>query len=120
MPLKYPLKTLVEGSGEVLLITTVADAEHAETFARSLVENKLAACVSCLPGATSFYHWEDNGITRDTEHVLLIKTHYDRLADIERFFEDEHPYELPELLVLEINALSKSYRDWMLDEIAGR
>jgi len=111
---------MVPGSGEILIITTIADPEHAEAFARGLVERKLAACVSCLPGATSFYHWESDGITRDTEIVLLIKTHRDRLYEIERYFEDEHPYELPECLVFDIAVLSKSYRDWMHTELSGK
>ncbi len=110
---------MVPASGEILVVTTVADPEHAESFARRLVERKLAACVTCLPGATSFYHWEDEGITRDTELVLLIKTHRDRLYEIERFFEDEHPYELPEFLVFDVALLSKGFRDWLLREISA-
>ena len=79
---------MVTGNGEILVLTTVANPEHAEIFARGLVDRKLAACVSCLPGVTSFYHWQDEGITRDTELILLIKTHRDRLYEIERYFED--------------------------------
>jgi periplasmic divalent cation tolerance protein len=111
---------MISGNGEIIILTTVADPGHAETFAQGLVERKLAACVSCLPGALSFYRWEKKGITRDTELVLLIKTHRDRLYEIQRYFEDEHPYELPEFLVFDISMLSRGYRDWMLSEISGK
>lgn len=108
------------GNGEILILTTIADPEHAETFARGLVEHKLAACVSCLPQATSFYHWEDDGITRDTEILLYIKTHRHQIPAIERYFEEEHPYELPEFLVFDVAGLSAGYRDWMLREIYAK
>ena len=106
-----------KGNGEILIRTTEADPEHAELFARGLVERKLAACVTCLPNATSFYHWEEQQITRDVEIVLLIKTHHNQLAQVEQYFEAEHPYELPECLVLEVSALSAGYRNWMLHEL---
>lgn len=109
---------MLTGDGEILVLTTISDPGHAEKFARGLVERKLAACVNCLPGALSLYHWEKEGITRDTELVLLIKTHRDRLNDIDRYFEEEHPYEVPEFIVFEIAQLSKSYRDWMRGEIS--
>src|SRR5512142_2495249 len=109
---------MVEGSGEIVILTTMADPAQAETFAHGLVERKLAACVTCMPGATSFYHWDKEGVTRDFELVLLIKTHRDRLADVRHYFEHEHPYELPEFLVLNVDQLSEGYRDWMRREIS--
>ena len=106
-----------QGNGEIVVLTTVADPDHAEAFARGLVERKLAACVTCVPNATSFYHWENEGITRDTEIVLLIKTHRQLLPGIEHYFDAEHPYDLPEFLIFDVSTLSSAYRDWMMREL---
>ena len=109
---------MVNGNGEIVILSTIADAAQAERFAQGMIERKLAACVSCVPNALSFYHWETDGVTRDTEVVLLIKTHRDRLYDVKRYFETEHPYDLPEFLVFDIAVLSRAYRDWINTEIS--
>ena len=102
---------------ELVIVTTVSDAEEARSLARGLLDARLAACVSCLPGARSFFRWKSEEITEEHEHVLLIKTHRSRLAQIEQFFAACHPYECPEFLVIEADAISPDYRAWMHREL---
>jgi len=104
-------------SGELLVLTTVADNAQAAAFANSLLENHLAACVTVLPGALSFFRWEGKLHSAEPEQVLLIKTCRDRLTDLEKYFEKNHPYDCPELLVFEVAALSKAYADWMKEQL---
>jgi periplasmic divalent cation tolerance protein len=86
-----------QNDGEVLVITTVGKPEQAALLAGKLVAESLAACVTTLGGALSFFRWQGQHV-REDEVVLLIKTHTSKLADLETCFAQEHPYETPELL----------------------
>jgi len=106
------------GAGEIILLTTLSNTESAAEFARALVEARLAACATVLPEARSFYRWgEDDAIHHDRESVLLVKTHREKLADLEEFFHTRHPYDCPELVVVDIAGLSPAYRDWLRREL---
>ncbi len=94
-----------------VVLTTVASREDAARLARALVERRLAACVNVLP-ATSFYRWE-GGVREEGEHVLVVKTRRALVDDIRELFEEAHPYELPELLALEVEDGSADYLNWL-------
>ncbi len=106
-----------ENHDELIVLTTVADKEQAAAFGRGAVERHLAACVTCLPGAFSFFRWESDAVGEESEIVLLIKTHRQRLAELEEYFTAEHPYELPEFIVLKPAAVSELYGVWMRSEL---
>jgi periplasmic divalent cation tolerance protein len=103
-------------SGRVVALTTVASAEDAERLARALVERRLAACVNVVPGVVSHYRWKGE-LQRDEERLLVIKTRSERLDALRSALVELHPYELPELVALEIAAGHQPYLDW-LDESA--
>ena len=63
------------------------------------------------------YRWEFAEVTDNPEVVLLIKTHHARLDEIQRYFDDEHPYSVPELLVFEVDQIAEAYRGWLMKEI---
>jgi len=108
---------MAKGHGEILILTNIDHADKAITFASGLLEKKLAACVTRLPGANSMYRWESTEVTDEHEVVLLIKTHHSRLSEIEKYFEDEHPYSVPELLVFDVDHIGEAYRGWLMKEI---
>jgi periplasmic divalent cation tolerance protein len=95
----------------VLILTTLGASTDAAAFARVLVSERLAACVNVLPPMTSVYRWKGS-IEEEREQQLVIKTTTDRVAAIEARFQELHPYELPEFLVLSATA-SASYVDWL-------
>ena len=103
--------------GELLVLTTVATAEQAKTLAEGLVSAHLAACVTVLPGALSNYHWQGKTFLSEPEQVLLIKTHREKLAELESFFAANHPYECPELLAFDAVAVSDAYAGWMREQL---
>lgn len=108
---------MAKGHGEILIVTTIDHADKAESFSRGLVEKQLAACVTRLPNAHSMYRWEFTEVTDNPEIVLLIKSHHLRLNDISRYFEEEHPYTVPEFLVFDADQIGDTYRAWMMKEI---
>lgn len=99
-------------SDAVLILTTVPDATLGETIARTLVEERLAACVNLLAPMTSIYRWR-GGVHRDTEQQLLIKTTRDRVPAVQARLTDLHSYQVPESLVLTVADGSAAYLEWV-------
>jgi periplasmic divalent cation tolerance protein len=103
--------------GQMLVLTTVASAEQAATLAEALIQNHLAACVTCLPGGVSFYCWQGKRYSAEPEQVLLIKTRREKLGEIESFFKAHHPYECPEFLVFDAAEVGDKYAEWMREQL---
>jgi periplasmic divalent cation tolerance protein len=96
-----------------IVLTTVANPKEAARLGRALVEERLAACATLIPGAQSIYRWQ-GGVESATETLLLIKTGAEQLAALEARLHELHSYETPEFLVLEVDAASQPYLDWLL------
>ena len=94
-----------------VILCTCPNDEHAEKLARSLIEHKLAACVQ-ITSVRSFYEWKGE-ILRDEERLLMIKTRKASYARIEDFVTLNHPYEVPEIVMLPINAGLERYFKWI-------
>ena len=99
----------------ILVLTTVPSAEAGERIARALVDARLAACVNVLPPMVSVYRWKGE-VQQETEHQLVIKTERARLAALEEHIAQLHPYDLPELLVLDVEDGDPAYLSWVLTE----
>ena len=95
----------------IVLTTLPADAE-ARTFGRTLVEERLAACVNLLPAMDSVYRWEGQ-VEHDTERQVIVKTSRDRVAALWDRIRELHPYETPEFVVLNIQDGSDAYLRWI-------
>ena len=94
------------------MCTTLPAEADSKAFGRTLVEERLAACVSAHPGLYSVYRWND-GVEDSSEQQVMIKTTRARLEALERRFDDLHPYDLPELLVLPVVGGSRAYLEWV-------
>jgi periplasmic divalent cation tolerance protein len=92
--------------------TTTSTKEDAESIAGPLVENKLAACVQIIGPITSIYRWKGE-IEEEEEFVLLIKTRSTMFPDVRMMIEEEHPYDVPEIISVPITGSSGPYLDWM-------
>lgn len=106
----------LEAGGSVrLVLTTCPDEATARRIARALVEERLIACGNVVPGLTSIYRWR--GVIEEAgECLLLMKAPLEKLAALAERFGALHPYEVPELLVLEIESGAGSYLGWVLEE----
>lgn len=101
----------------LLVLTSFPDADQARQAARVLVEERLAACVSLLPGAESIYRWQGT-IETATEVLALVKTRTDLYDKLAARLGELHPYEVPEILALRPEQVSPAYRQWLLAETA--
>jgi len=96
----------------VVVLVTAPTAEKAVEIARAVVEEKLAACGNVLPGVRSIYRWE--GKVQDEPEVLLVlKTQRKRFPELRDRILALHPYEVPEVLALPVEAGSERYLDWI-------
>ena len=86
-----------------IVLTTAADPEEAALLARTLVDERLAACATLIPGVHSIYHWGGQTETT-TETLVLIKTGSDQLAELEIRLHELHSYKTPEFLVLNVDS----------------
>jgi periplasmic divalent cation tolerance protein len=96
-------------------LSSAPDAETGARIARALVEERLAACVSLVPAVRSIYRWQ-GAVEDDTEVLLVIKTHAERIEALASRLRALHPYELPELLALPVAAGLGPYLDWVAAE----
>lgn len=100
-----------------LAFVAAPDAETAARIARTLVEERLAACVSVLPGVTSIYRWKD-AVETTNEAVLLVKTRADRGPALEARVRELHPYEVPEIVRVGVSGGNPAYLEWVRTEAA--
>src|SRR3989475_12454533 len=96
----------------LLVLTNLPDRAVAERLADALVEKQLAACVNILAPCRSVYRWK-GALQHDEEHPMLIKTTLDRYAALEQAIRAGHPYELPEIIAVPIEAGLPAYLDWV-------
>lgn len=97
-----------------IVLSTCPDEQTAERLAAALVEKDIAACVNIIPGIQSVYQWK-GGVEKDREWLLVIKAGADRYGDIERTIVSLHPYELPEIIAVPINAGLPAYMAWLTE-----
>jgi periplasmic divalent cation tolerance protein len=99
----------------VLVLTTFPAEGDASAFARTLVDEKLAACVSVLQPMQSTYRWKGE-IEQTDERQILIKTTAVNVDVLQLRVKALHPYNTPEFLVFSVNSGSPDYLSWLAGE----
>ena len=94
------------------LVLVSCPVDQAEALARTLVELRLAACVNRIPRITSTYRWKDE-LCCDEESLLVIKTSAERFEALRAAVVQHHPYELPEVIAVDIAAGHLPYLEWI-------
>jgi len=96
----------------VVALTTCPDEASAQAVATALVQERLATCVSRIGGVHSTYFW-DARLQDEAEILLIIKTTAGRLDELRSRLSALHPYELPELLAIDVAGGNERYLDWV-------
>jgi len=97
-----------------LVITTLDDADKGQQLAAELVQQKWVACVNILPGMTSVYSWQGQ-IESATEVLLIMKTLRRKWPGLRDKIAKMHPYQVPEILQLDIRDGLPAYLQWIGD-----
>jgi periplasmic divalent cation tolerance protein len=100
----------------ILVLTTFPDEERARTAVEALVEQRVVACGTVIPGVTSVYRWQGTVETASEVQVIL-KTRADRAHDVQHAIAAQHPYDVPEILVLDVSGGSEAYLSWIAAEV---
>lgn len=95
-----------------VVYNTCPDQETAESLAALLVEQHLAACVSIIPGVISVYRWQGK-TEKGAEWLLMAKSRADRFDALRAAIVAHHPYELPEIIAVPLDAGHLPYLDWI-------
>ncbi|MGH7924639.1 MAG: divalent-cation tolerance protein CutA [Candidatus Binatus sp.] len=106
MPARTPHKL------RIILATSGSEAE-AVSIARTLVNERLAACVNVVGPVRSIYRWRD-GVEDEREYLLVIKTRATLYMKVETRVRELHTYEVPEILSVVADRGSPPYVQWLL------
>jgi periplasmic divalent cation tolerance protein len=100
----------------VVVLVTAPSAEKAAEIARTLVEEKLAACGSVVPAVRSIYRWQGE-VQDETEALLVLKAPRKRLQELSDRVVQLHPYEVPEVIGIPIEGGNERYIDWIVQSM---
>ena len=101
---------------KIVVLSTCDSEEAASALARTLVEQRLAACVNIVPGARSIYHWQGK-LEDSAEWVLIIKSRRDLFERLREAIAKTHSYEVPEIIALPVVDGSEPYLAWLDREL---
>jgi len=99
----------------LIVMTTVPDEAAAERLARSLTEERLAACVNISSPCRSFFWW-DGKLVAENEIMLVVKTRGALYEKVEARLRALHPYSVPEVIALPVVRGSDAYLRWLREE----
>jgi len=109
----------VKASGARVVLVTCGSVAEARKIAKAVVGKRLAACVNVVSSPVeSVYRWKGK-VENAKEFLLVIKTTTRRLKDLEKEIARLHTYEVPEFIVLPVNAGSPRYLAWLVEELMG-
>jgi periplasmic divalent cation tolerance protein len=101
----------------IVVFVTAATEESAAVIGRALVEEHLAACANLVGPIRSIYRWRD-AVEDAPEHLLLIKTRASLYLALQARVKQLHPYEVPEIIAVDIEKGSPPYLDWLRESTA--
>ena len=101
----------------IVVLCTAPDQATAQRLAALALEARLAACVTLLPGATSYYVWQGQ-LEQSSEVQMLLKCDSDHQQALFDLIKQAHPYEVPELLALPVQHGDSEYLSWLHASLA--
>jgi periplasmic divalent cation tolerance protein len=99
-------------SNKILVFCSVSSHSEAKSIARTLVEEKLAACVAIQPLVESVYRWQGN-VEVAEEYLLLIKTRASLWDALRGRILQLHSYDVPELIAVPVTHGNPAYLEWI-------
>lgn len=95
-----------------VVLMTAPSAQVAEELVRALVGEGLIACGNIVPGLTSIYRWR-GAVECESEVLVVAKTTTAAVPRLLVRAPELHPYEVPEVLVLAVEAGHGPYLSWV-------
>ncbi len=100
----------------VSVYAVFASAEEAERIGRTMIEERLAACINILAPVRSIYRWKGKVETAD-EVAAILKTHHWRGDALIARIAELHSYEVPCVVSWPIEKIVGRYADWVEETV---
>ena len=97
----------------VIILSTFPDEESSILLAKELINKKLCACIN-LTKVRSLYNWK-NKLEDQEEYLVLFKSTTSTVEELKSNIKRGHPYEVPEIVEIRMNKVSKSYLSWLAE-----
>jgi periplasmic divalent cation tolerance protein len=97
----------------VIILSTFPNEESSVSVAKELINKKLCACVN-LTKVRSLYNW-NNKLEDQEEYLVLFKSTTSTVEELKSNIKRAHPYEVPEIVEIRMNKVSKSYLSWLAE-----
>ena len=103
---------------EAKIVLCTCPEEASDEIAKTLVEEKLAACVNVIPNIKSVYRWQGK-VEQATESQLIIKTTNRAYPLLQKKLKEVHPYKVPEILALSVTEGLPDYLAWIINQTSS-
>ena len=98
-----------------LIQSTIDKQDQAERIAKTLIAEKLCACIQIIGPISSIYRWEGR-VVNEKEYLLSAKTDRTNVPTCKARLMQLHTYDLPEIIVLHIDDANEDYAKWVCNQ----
>jgi len=102
----------------IVVFVTAPSGSDAADIAKTIVSERLAACVNIIAGIRSIFFWEDK-IQDEEETLMIIKTKKELFESLKRRIIMKHPYSVPEIISVDITDGNEDYLKWIYETVKG-
>jgi len=103
---------------DLLVALVTAPPKAAPGLAKALVERRVAACANVVDPVQSHFWW-DGDVQAEPEALLILKTRADAFEALRDAVLELHPYDVPEVIAVEVERALDAYAHWVRDEVEG-
>ncbi|MEI7640168.1 MAG: divalent-cation tolerance protein CutA [bacterium] len=102
-----------------VVFVTVNNQATVKKITQAVLTSRLVACVSEIKNVRATYHWKGK-IEKACESLLIMKTRTSLVTKLIEMIKSKHPYEVPEIIALEIKKGNREYLNWIEKETAEK
>ena len=95
-----------------IVVNVTVPSDKAQELAKAILEQRLCACINIVGPVESHFWWEGK-IETAKEAILIIKTRDALFPQLKIFVENNHPYDIPEVIAFKIDHINTNYMEWL-------
>ncbi|MCS7185159.1 MAG: divalent-cation tolerance protein CutA [bacterium] len=99
------------------VFVTIDSLENAKKLVSEVVKLKLAACGNIVKVEESIYWWKGK-VESAREYLIILKTTKDKYTKLESKIKQLHPYQVPEVVLVNVEKVYKKYFKWVEESIS--
>jgi len=101
-----------------IVVNVTVPSDKAQELAKAILEQRLCACINIVGGVESHFWWNGK-IDTVQESILIIKTKDALFPKLKVFVENNHPYDIPEVIAFKIDQINTNYMEWLNREASA-